>query len=208
MNFSFSKKYNLSNCFERYFAWVNAESLLAKNSVIKYKEISKRLLVKLGDIDVRRIDSHVITRLKQELNNDQLSPPRCNHFLVVLKNLLKYLAEEEEIEVFDRTKIKKFKNLPKPITTLDKKELEMLVNSLKENTISRLRLKTAVICLISTGCRVSELLRLNLSDIDFETGKAQVIAKGGKLHTLIINELALKYIKKYLAMRVEYANKK
>jgi len=95
MNFPFSKKLKLSECFKRYFAWVEADGLLSKNSVNKYKEVSKGLVVLLSDIDVRKIDGHTITNLKQQLNIKQLSASRRNHFLVVLKNLLKYLAEEE-----------------------------------------------------------------------------------------------------------------
>lgn len=95
MNFIFSNKLKLSECFKRYFVWVEADSLLSQNSVNKYKEVSKGLVVLLSDIDVRKIDGHTITNLKQQLNIKQLSASRRNHFLVVLKNLLKYLAEEE-----------------------------------------------------------------------------------------------------------------
>lgn len=95
MNFLFSKKLKLSECFRRYFVWVEADGLLSQNSVNKYKEVSQRLITILGDIDVRKIDGHTITNLKQQLNNKQLSASRKNHHLVVVKNLLKYLAEEE-----------------------------------------------------------------------------------------------------------------
>ncbi len=112
------------------------------------------------------------------------------------------------MKVYDHNLIKKFKIPAKQVITLDKDGLQKLINSMKENTLSKLRLKTAVICLISSGCRVSELLKLNIADVDLESGTARVIAKGGKMHTLIFNELAIIYIKKYLAMRIEYANKK
>jgi len=95
MNFLFSNKLRLSECFKRYFAWVEADRLLSKNSVEKYKEIASMLVVILNDMDVRKIDGHTITNLKQQLNNNRLSASRKNHYLVVLKNLLKYLAEEE-----------------------------------------------------------------------------------------------------------------
>ncbi len=95
MNFLFSKKLKLSECFERYFAWVEADSLLSQNSVDKYREISQRLVDVLGDMNVKKINGHTITNLKQQLNNNQLSASRKNHYLVVLKNLLKYLAENE-----------------------------------------------------------------------------------------------------------------
>lgn len=112
------------------------------------------------------------------------------------------------MKVYDYRLIKKYKIPVKQVAVLNKDELQRLINSMREDTITKLRLKTAVICLISTGCRVSELLSLNVEDVDLESGKAQVVAKGGKLHTLIFNELAVEYIKKYLAMREKYINKK
>jgi len=93
--FPFSNNLKLSECFERYFIWVEANDLLSKNSLDKYKEISQRLVDILQNMNVRKIDGHTITNLKQHLNNNQLSASRKNHYLVVLKNLLKYLAEEE-----------------------------------------------------------------------------------------------------------------
>ena len=90
-----NNKYSLSECFRRYFAWVEADGLLSPNSVKKYEEVSKRLVVILNDMDVRKIDGHTVTNLKQQLNIKQLSASRRNHHLVVIKNLLKYLTEEE-----------------------------------------------------------------------------------------------------------------
>lgn len=95
MNFFNRKKHKLSECFERYFIWIEADGLLSKNSVEKYKEISQRLTSILRDMDVRKIDGHTVTELKKYLNSKELSASRKNHFLVVMKNLLKYLAEEE-----------------------------------------------------------------------------------------------------------------
>lgn len=203
--FLFSKKLKLSECFERYFVWVEADSLLSQNSVDKYREISQRLIDILQNMDVRKIDGRTITNLKQQLNNKLLSASRKNHFLVVLKNMLKFLLEEERLDIYNPDLIKKFKIPVRQVITLSKDELQKLIDSISENNIARLRLKTAVVCLISTGCRVSELLKLNVEDVDLKLGKAQVVAKGGKMHTLIFNDLAVSYIKKYLAMR---ANKK
>lgn len=201
MLFLSSKKYRLSKCLQEYFSWVEADDILSKNTINKYREISKRILKIFGDIDIRKIDAQYITDFKQYLNRNNLSASRKNHYLVVLKNLLNFLKEQKLMKVYSAENIKKFKIPVKQVITLNREELERLINSLPEKTICQLRLKTAVICLISSGCRVSELLNLNISDVNLETGMAQVIAKGGKLHALIFNDLALRYIRKYLAMR-------
>lgn len=209
MNFFFSNNLKLSEASKRYFDKVEADSLLAERSVEKYKEISGELLKIMGDVDIKKIDGDMITNIKKKLNqmksgradeSGNLSASRKNHILVILKNILKFL-EDGGIKVYNPSLIKKFKIPSKPIVYLTKEELKKLINSIKEDTISRLRLKTAVICSISCGCRVSELLKLNIDDVDLKSGKAQVIAKGGRMQTLIFNELAVAYIKKYLAMR-------
>lgn len=209
MNFLFSKKLNLSEASKRYFDKVEADSLLAERSIEKYKEISGELLKRMGDVYVEKIDKDMITNLKQQLNQvksgradelGNLSASRKNQHIVVLKNILKFL-EDEGMNVYDPNLIKKFKIPSKPIIYLTKEELEKLIHSISENNISRLRLKTAVICAISCGCRVSELLKLNIDDVDLVSGRAQVIAKGGRIQTLIFNDLAITYIKKYLEMR-------
>lgn len=196
-----NKKYLLSECFQRYFARIEADILLSKKSIAKYKEVAGRIIVLCGDVNISKINSQTITELKQKMNEKGLSASRKNHHMVVVKNLLRFMQDEENLECYNPDLIKKFKIPRKQINYLTKEEMLKLIDSIIENTITRLRLKTAVICLISSGCRVSELVSLNITDISFETGTAQVIAKGGKLHTLIFNDMALEYIKKYLLQR-------
>lgn len=66
----FSKeKYRLSKCFERYFMKLEADALLAPNSIAKYKEIYPHIIRILDDMDVRKINSETVIRLKHELND-------------------------------------------------------------------------------------------------------------------------------------------
>ncbi len=209
MNFPFFNNLTFSEASERYFAKLEANALLSKKSIEKYREISNGLLSLLGDVKIKKFDGDTVMNLKQKLNlmksektGCPLSASRKNHYLVVLKNILQCLRDDG-IKIYNPNLIKKFKIPAKQIIHLNKKQLQELIDSISEENISRLRLKTAVICLISSACRVSELIRLDISDIDFKNGKAQVLAKGGKMHTLIFNELAIGYIEKYLAMRID-----
>lgn len=93
--FNFSDRPKLSKCFIRYFNKSEADELLSKSTIVKYKEVASLLVVMLNDMDARKIDGNTITNLKQQLNIKNLSASRRNHFLIVLGNLLKYLAEEK-----------------------------------------------------------------------------------------------------------------
>ncbi len=55
--------------------------------------------------------------------------------------------------------------------------------------------------LYSTGCRVSEIVRLAVDDVDFVSGVIKVLGKGRKERLCPIGEPALKAIRGYLALR-------
>lgn len=57
--------------------------------------------------------------------------------------------------------------------------------------------------LYSTGCRVSEVVALNISDVDFRRREITVIGKGEKERTVYLTEVAAMYLKNYLDSRTD-----
>ena len=55
--------------------------------------------------------------------------------------------------------------------------------------------------LYSTGCRVSEVVRLNVSDIDFDRRECTVIGKGNKERIVYLSEVAVMNLKEYIRNR-------
>lgn len=55
--------------------------------------------------------------------------------------------------------------------------------------------------LLNCGVRLSELVGINISDIDFENNKLNVIGKGNKERTIYLNNACMNAINKYLAVR-------
>lgn len=65
------------------------------------------------------------------------------------------------------------------------------------------REKAIVEMLYSTGCRVTELERLNISDVNFETKEVMLYGKGDKHRTSYLNAKAEVALKEYLAGRTD-----
>ena len=63
------------------------------------------------------------------------------------------------------------------------------------------REKAIVEMLYSTGCRVTELERLNISDVNFETKEVTLFGKGDKHRTSYLNAKAEVALKDYLSTR-------
>ncbi len=55
--------------------------------------------------------------------------------------------------------------------------------------------------LLNCGLRLQELININISDIDFENNKLNVIGKGNKERTIYLNNACIKAIKRYLLTR-------
>ncbi len=85
-------------------------------------------------------------------------------------------------------------NLPK---TLDYDQLTLMLNP-RSNSLSELRDVAIIEVIYSCGLRVSELVSLDMNDIDTEQGFLKVMGKGGKMRHTPLGESAQKAIGHYL----------
>jgi integrase/recombinase XerC len=69
----------------------------------------------------------------------------------------------------------------------------------------RLRDHAVLEVLYSTGCRVSELVALDLADLDLATGTARVTGKGNKQRNVFLGGSALAALRAYLGQRARRA---
>jgi site-specific recombinase XerD len=76
-----------------------------------------------------------------------------------------------------------------------------LVTTPSENTVAGLRDRAVMETLYSTGARVSELVGLDVGDIDFISGVLKVMGKGSKERMLPVGEQALAAVRKYIDKR-------
>lgn len=85
-------------------------------------------------------------------------------------------------------------NLPK---SLDYDQLVIMLKS-RSKSLSELRDVAIIEVIYSCGLRVSELVNLNMNDIDFGQGFLKVMGKGGKIRHTPLGEFAQKAIGRYL----------
>lgn len=81
----------------------------------------------------------------------------------------------------------------KPMTQMELEKVRLACKTKREKAI--------VEVLYSTGCRVSELENLNISDVNFETKEVQLFGKGAKYRKGFINAKAEVALKEYLNSR-------
>lgn len=129
-----------------------------------------------------------------------------NRKLAAIKSLLKF-AESRHVK-FDKSiiKISKANGSTKPITYLSEEETDRLLKAIEvDNTQFHIIRDLAIMKLfLTTGIRVSELINLKLTDIEFHSKGLSYIyinRKGGNIGHLPINKKCEFALKTYISKR-------
>ncbi len=119
------------------------------------------------------------------------------HYLTVLKAYYQFLVDEEIIQENPCALVSSLKmpqSLPKYLTY---QEVEKLLD-ISLRTPYDYRNKAMLELLYATGMRVSELIHLKLSDIDFQEDFVRVVGKGDKMRIIPINQASSEALKVYI----------
>ena len=158
-----------------------------------------------------------LTKLSNYLQNQDLSKTNIDNFFIdmsefnyststkkrmhsSIKNFLKYINENEDYESIDISdiKLKSSKKLPEVLSITD---IENMINFYNHETYLDSRNRTVIDVLYSTGCRVSELCDINISDIDLDEKYLKLKGKGSKQRIVPIGTMLYKNLMQYLNVR-------
>ena len=179
---------------------------------------SEYLLYQKG-LSQNTVDSYKsdLTKLSNYLQNQDLSKTNIDNFFIdmsefnyssstkkrmhsSIKNFLKYINENENYESIDISdiKLKSSKKLPEILSITD---IENMINFYNHETYLDSRNRTVIDVLYSTGCRVSELCDINISDIDLDEKYLKLKGKGSKQRIVPIGSMLYKNLMQYLNVR-------
>lgn len=131
---------------------------------------------------------------------EPLSRATQAYHIISLRSFLKYLIKRD-IKSLAPEKIELPKTESKSLKFLTGEQVERLLNIVGISSLSQLRDKAILETLFSTGLRVSELVRLNRAEIDFERGEFGVIGKGGRQRVVFLSKRAKEWLKRYFDKR-------
>lgn len=179
---------------------------------------SEYLLYQKG-LSQNTVDSYKsdLTKLSNYLQNQDLSKTNIDNFFIdmsefnyssstkkrmhsSIKNFLKYINENEDYVSIDISdiKLKSSKKLPEVLSITD---IENMINFYNHETYLDSRNRTVIDVLYSTGCRVSELCDINISDIDLDEKYLKLKGKGSKQRIVPIGSMLYKNLMQYLNVR-------
>ena len=139
---------------------------------------------------------YYLTVIQKEKHYEDIT---INNKISILKSFFGTLHEEEIIPKNPSVRLKTLdvdvNNLREP---LNGEELEKLRNACKD-----IREKCLVEVFFSTGCRLSEIVKLNKSDINWSEKSTIVNGKGNKNRTVFFSVKCKLYLQEYLNSRID-----
>ena len=137
---------------------------------------------------VKEFNSKATTRARKVSTIRIFFKYLCQHAKLIDKNPALYL-ETPKLE----------KRLPKYLSLDDSKKL--LNATYNEDNRNYARDYAIITLFLNCGIRLSELVGININDIDFSENKLNVIGKGNKERTIYLNKACMNALSEYLSVR-------
>lgn len=135
-------------------------------------------------------------------NTNNCTTKTRNHHLSVIKSFVQYIQSTNPIyteKYLEIDSIKKKKEIKKTIDYLTIEELEIVLKQCNMNSKSGYKHFVILSLLYETACRVSELINIKVSDINFgDNPNIKVLGKGNKERIIYISKDSKEILEKYI----------
>lgn len=193
----------LTKQIEDFVGHLSIEKNYALNTISSYKRDLLKFssfLSKKEVLDFKMIDPDVLNIFVMELRHSNTSGKSIKRYLSSIRVFFNFLIEVGEVQTNPALLIKTPKverDLPKTIDFDDLKKM-MTINSTQ---YKELRAVLMIELLYSCALRVSELVGINLEDIDMDEGFVKVMGKGGKARFSPMGQTTVDVLKRYIKQR-------
>lgn len=165
------------------------------NTLRAYALQLKILIKELGDLDITEVTLNLLKEYLAKQSN-RLRPSSLGHRIRFIRSLFRFAFEETYLPNNPSLKLrepKMDKRIPKFLVEEDVIHLKISCKSLRERTLLEF--------LYSTGCRIGEVEKINIEDLNWENCSAIVNGKGAKQREVYFTTECKVWLRKYLASR-------
>ena len=199
------KAFELLTELETFVNYLSADRGHSRHTLSAYRNDLRSLIGFLSESDSRPsswkdVDESDIRKFLCDLEERGYASSTKSRKIASAKSFFKFLKEEQIIEnnpLVDVRQPRAGQSLPKALTIEEVDRL--LETSFAANNAEEARDTAMVELMYAAGLRVSELVGLNLRDVDLDTGTVRTIGKGSKERIIPIYDRAVESISAYIA---------
>lgn len=181
--------------------YIQYEKKLAKNTLEAYLRDIKQFneyLKSYSSLDILQVNKTIILTYLMYLQKNGKSTSTISRNLASLRSLYQYLLNKGLVKEDPTQNLhspKQERKIPNILTT---EEVDLLLSQPKVLDFKGSRDKAMLELLYATGIRVTELISLDMDDINFEIGYI-LLEKGSSNERIVpVGEIALKYMEIYI----------
>lgn len=204
------------NAVRAYLVHIRTNRNLSKRTIAAYENDLKLFARFVGETELSHIERTEVQRYFESLVSRGLSPSTIRRRRESLRVFLRHwscLIAFPEGPKGSNSRYRMSKMLPKALSICEMKallhaahsELRSKGRQTLMDRYRRIRCALVIELLIGLGIRIDELCRLDVSDIDLESGKVVVFGKGSKERVLFLtNADVVGLLKRYLSLRLSF----
>ena len=189
---------------DRFITYLKVERNFSPHTLVSYKGDLKSFIefLKRDKVDsLNKVDRLQVRKFLAHLARKNFEKSTIARKLSSIRSFFRYLAREKITAQNPTIYIPTPKRMKKIPSFLDLDEVRLLLELPDKRTLLGLRDRAILEILYGSGLRVSELVNLNISDIDLLGGMIKVKGKGSKERLVPIGQIGLASIERYLRMR-------
>lgn len=191
----------MENYVQHFISYLASERGLAQNTLESYgRDLryfqqyleNNRLTFATGSTN------EIIRTYLDELKKQGKAVSTISRNLAALKSFYQYLLKEQYLDADPASKIESPKLEKKLPQVLSVQQVELLLKQPNINLPAGLRDKAMLELLYATGIRVSELITINVNDVNLELGYIKCFGRGAKERVVPLGSIASKCVTQYL----------
>lgn len=179
---------------------------LSENTVDGYMR-DLRAFYDYIDYDIKNFDLAHLDTYFSELKDDGYKVTSIRRKIVSLRQYNEFLSRTKGMkDVMSQYELPKTeKKLPQ---VLSLEEIVKVINHIDDMTPAGKRNKSMMLLLVSTGMRISELVHLEINDINHSVSNVRVIGKGNKERLIPLDQETFHYVYSYMQNERSFFDKK
>ena len=190
----------ITSLIEDFLEYLVVERACSNNTLVSYRNDLNQFDEHVNLTDVNQITSRHIDKYVKYLSHKGYLSTTKGRKLASVRSFVSYLHSEGFIEN-DPTELiptpKRSQRLPKVLKLSDVKKLLHLPLQLS-SSVYAMRDAAMLQIAYASGLRVSEIIGLDVEDIDFTVGSVRCLGKGSKERMVPVHRIALDSIDRYV----------
>lgn len=197
----------IKNNIEKYLNFLTFEKGLANNSVVSYKNDLKIFLDFLKRNKISSVKEDELIDFIFFMKAKKYSELSIARALVSIRSFYVFLVREKKISRSPFENMDNFKTRRKIPEILSKDDIEKLINAPDLSVKEGIRDKAIMELLYGAGVRVSELVNLELTDINLDEKIIRCFGKGSKERVVPVGDYVIDALSSYLDIRNTFVKK-